>query len=45
MADGSVDDLKIVLRKNLGVRGVVSLTTDEIKEALRDDRGKDKDAD
>lgn len=34
-----------MLRKNLGGRRVVSLTTDEIKEALRDDGGKDKDAD
>lgn len=34
-ADGIVDDIKIVLRNILGARGVVSLTTDEIKEALR----------
>ena len=31
-ADGIIDDIKIVLRNSLGARGVVSLTTDEIKE-------------
>ena len=44
-ADGVLDDIKIVLRNSLGARGVVSLTTDEINEALRDDSGKNKDAD
>ena len=34
-----------MLRMSLGAREVVSLTTDEIKEALRDDGGKDRDAD
>lgn len=44
-ADGVIDDIKIVLRNSLGARGLVSLTTDEIKEALRDDSNKDKDTD
>lgn len=49
-ADGVVDDLEIVLGKSLGAREVVSLTTDEVKDAVRDDDddgggGKDKDAD
>lgn len=44
-ADGFVDDVKIVPRKNLGGRGVLSPTTDEIREALRDHGSKDNDAD
>lgn len=34
-----------MLRKMLGAREVDSITTDEIKEALRNDGGKDRDAD
>lgn len=34
-ADGILDDIKIVLTNSNRARGVVSLTTDEINEALR----------
>lgn len=34
-----------MLRKMLRATEVVSITTDEIKEALRNDGGKDRDAD
>lgn len=44
-ADGIVNDIKIVLRNSMGARVVVSPTTHDIKEALRDDSDKDKDAD
>lgn len=44
-ADGIAEDLKIVLKKSMRAGGVVWPTTDEIKEALRDDNDKDKVAD
>lgn len=44
-ADEIAEDLKIVLRKSMRAGRVVWPTTDEIKEALRDDNDKDKVAD